>query len=337
MIVSIVANTAKAITNFAIISPPANGTITESTHTITLTVPYATGVTALTPTIAINGASVSPASGVAQNFTFPVTYTVTAANGSTQAYAVIVNVAPFATQTFYYTGAQQSWIVPASVTKIRITATGAAGGLGSGSTGLPGAGGQMVAELNVNAGDTYYIYAGGRGGNGGLGWNGGGIDGHLNTCTYAGGATDIRYSGSALTNRILVVGGGGGVGANGLNNGGFGAGTLNAPGGAGQTAASESTGGAGGTEASGGSGGNGDYGTYPANSGTLGNGASNNDYGGAGGGGYYGGGSGGSGFSGNHSGGGGGSSYLALGTYISGIDGYNNTTDGGVVIDNISP
>jgi hypothetical protein len=48
----------------------------------------------LTPTIAISGASVSPASGAAQDFTAPVIYTVTAADLTTKAYTVTVNVAP---------------------------------------------------------------------------------------------------------------------------------------------------------------------------------------------------------------------------------------------------
>ncbi len=49
-------------------------------------------VTSLTPTIAVSaGASVSPASGVAQDFTNPVTYTVTAQDGTTKDYAVSVS------------------------------------------------------------------------------------------------------------------------------------------------------------------------------------------------------------------------------------------------------
>ncbi len=59
---------------------------------ITLTVPYGTDPTSLTPTIVITGASVSPASGVPHNFTTPQTYTVTAADSSTQAYTVTVTV-----------------------------------------------------------------------------------------------------------------------------------------------------------------------------------------------------------------------------------------------------
>ncbi|HNX76020.1 MAG TPA: hypothetical protein PLM07_05825, partial [Candidatus Rifleibacterium sp.] len=58
-----------------------------------LTVPFGTSVTALTPTITHTGASIAPASEVAQNFTSPVTYTVTAADNSTQAYTVTVTKA----------------------------------------------------------------------------------------------------------------------------------------------------------------------------------------------------------------------------------------------------
>lgn len=84
---------AKAITSFNFTSPAVAGAINETTHTIALTVPFGTNVSALAPTIVHTGASISPASGVAQNFTSPVTYTVTAANGTTQAYVVTVSVA----------------------------------------------------------------------------------------------------------------------------------------------------------------------------------------------------------------------------------------------------
>jgi parallel beta-helix repeat protein len=93
--VTFAANTAKAITAFDFngLTPHVIGTVTESTHTVALTVPFGTAVTALVPTITITGASVNPASGVAQNFTSPVTYTVHAADASTQAYTVTVHVA----------------------------------------------------------------------------------------------------------------------------------------------------------------------------------------------------------------------------------------------------
>ncbi|MFA6270226.1 MAG: S8 family serine peptidase [Candidatus Paceibacterota bacterium] len=104
------ANPAKAITAFSFATPVATGVIDEITHTITLTVPFGTDVTALIPTIATStGSSVSPASGVVNNFTATSTYTVTAADGSTQAYAVAVTVAPAASHTIsgiikYYDG-----------------------------------------------------------------------------------------------------------------------------------------------------------------------------------------------------------------------------------------
>jgi hypothetical protein len=329
---------AAAITAFSIVSPPATGSIVGTS--IAVTVPFGTNV--LVAQFTTNGVSmrvgaVLQTSGVTSNdFSSPVTYTVTAADSSTTNYAVTVTVSPL---TFNYTGSQQNFTVPPGVTRIRMTLTGAAGGLGA--VAPAGAGGQMIAELSVAPSDTYFVFAGGRGGSGGTGWNGGGMDGHVDLGTRGGGATDIRHGGIALTSRILVAGGGGGVGANGGGScgGGYGAGTFNAVGGPGQTMPTESTGGAGGTQFAGGAGGTGNFGLSPANSGALALGASNGDYGGAGGGGYYGGGSGGSGFSGNHSGGGGGSSYLDTlsCTYVSGIDGFNSTTDGSVVVENVSP
>jgi len=88
--VTAAANPAKDITQFTILG--INGTI--GANTIALTMPYGTDVTSLTPTIIHEGASVSPLSGVAENFTNPVNYTVTAADASTKVYTVTVSVAP---------------------------------------------------------------------------------------------------------------------------------------------------------------------------------------------------------------------------------------------------
>ena len=82
----------KAITGFSFTSPAATGTVTDATHTIAITVPTGTNVTGLAPGIVHTGASVSPDSGVAKDFTSPVIYTVTAADGSTQAYTVTVTI-----------------------------------------------------------------------------------------------------------------------------------------------------------------------------------------------------------------------------------------------------
>lgn len=83
-------STAKAITSFT--TPQGNGVI-DGTN-ILISVPFATDVTALVPTIAISPyATVAPASGIPQDFTNPVSYTVTAEDLSTQEYIVTVDVA----------------------------------------------------------------------------------------------------------------------------------------------------------------------------------------------------------------------------------------------------
>jgi hypothetical protein len=98
--VTVAGNPAKAITAFSFASPPATGVISETLHAIALSVPYGTSLTALVATFTTTGASVAIAgtpqvSGVtANNFTNPVTYTVTAADGTSQAYVVTVTVAP---------------------------------------------------------------------------------------------------------------------------------------------------------------------------------------------------------------------------------------------------
>lgn len=88
----------KAIITFSFASPAAAGVIMEGAKTIAVTVPSGTAVTALVATFsASSGASVkvgaiAQVSGVtANNFTNPVTYTVTAADGSTVNYSVTVS------------------------------------------------------------------------------------------------------------------------------------------------------------------------------------------------------------------------------------------------------
>ena len=77
----------KRILSFAV----PNGTSRITGTQIEVTVPYGTDVTSLTPTIAVSErASVSPASGVTQDFSDPINYTVTAEDGSQQIYTVTV-------------------------------------------------------------------------------------------------------------------------------------------------------------------------------------------------------------------------------------------------------
>jgi hypothetical protein len=87
-----VGTSTKAISSFSFASPAATGVIDDSSHTVTIHVPHGTNVGSLTPTISDTGASISPASGVAQNFTNPVSYRVTAQDTTYQDYMVTVIV-----------------------------------------------------------------------------------------------------------------------------------------------------------------------------------------------------------------------------------------------------
>lgn len=79
---------------FVEFNPIVEGDIDTSLRTVRLRVPVATKVTALKPTITVSStASVNPNSLIAQNFTAPVTYFVTAADCTKRAYQVSVIVA----------------------------------------------------------------------------------------------------------------------------------------------------------------------------------------------------------------------------------------------------
>src|SRR5690606_11728518 len=91
---------AKEITSFAFtasdneaLEADIQGTINEDTNSIAVTVPYGTNSTALSPVVEVSqGATYDPEG--AQDFTEPVTYTITAQNGTTVTYEVTVTVAP---------------------------------------------------------------------------------------------------------------------------------------------------------------------------------------------------------------------------------------------------
>ena len=199
--------------------------------------------------------------------------------------------------TFNYTGAVQTWTVPPCVYTINVIVAGAKGGGANGGNGA-----RITANIAVTPGQILNIYCGGMGtsGNNSGGWNGGGT-GHASTNGNAnynswggGGASDIRIGGTALANRVIVAGAGGGRsggsspvcgGAANCNNGAPGCNTYG-------------QGGQGGTQVAGGAGGTPWAGTPPGGSpGTLGNGGQAGVWqtasGGGGGGGYYGGGGGG--------------------------------------------
>lgn len=185
---------------------------------------------------------------------------------------------------YSYTGDYEKFYVPA--TGIYTLETwGAQGGHRGNNNG--GKGAYSKADMYLVKGEVLYIYVGGSGSTltkDGLrkGYNGGGhtvgyysTGGVWNetTNTYGGGATDIRYGGTTLYNRVLVAGGGGSVGASG-NAGG--AGGVSAAAGCGTGGTAGSINAAGSYRAGFGYGGDGSFG--------------NSGYGGAGGGGWYGGG-----------------------------------------------
>ncbi len=237
-------------------------------------------------------------------------------NGSITVNDVLNNVAGGLDSTvFNYTGAQQTFTVPAGITSVTLKAWGASGGDGqiTGNIGVGGKGGLATGNLAVTPGQVLNIYVGGRGTPSTAnticcgGFNGGG-NALGQTSTNArgggGGASDVRVGGTALANRVLVAGGGGGgcwLGPSGIGTGGAGGGLTGVAGNA------NDYDGGGGTQSAGGANGcTTCCSNNPGLSGSLGQGGGivsgcTNTLGG-GGGGYYGGGAG------NNAGGG--SSYI---------------------------
>ena len=85
-------NNAKDITQFSI--PGQSGNAVIGTNTISLSMPFGTNLTNLVPDVIVSpNASVTPASGVARNFSTPQTYTVRAADGTTKQYSVNISIA----------------------------------------------------------------------------------------------------------------------------------------------------------------------------------------------------------------------------------------------------
>jgi hypothetical protein len=246
-------------------------------------------------------------------------------------------------KTFRYTGSEQRFTVPATVTEVHVVALGAAGGNNSSGSAVPSRGGRVSAVIPVTPGERLAIFVGGAGDFGGYNGGGpGGISAGTCGCTAAfagGGASDVREGGDTLSDRVIVAAGGGGAGgfSGGYGNqqlaGGPGGGLIGGTG-DGYGHGDYAGGGGGGTQKAGGSGGTGGNfyghkgepgvngalgvggaGGSAGDSGSYGGGAAG---GGGGGGGYYGGGGGGAGggyfleycYACQGGGGGGGSSYI---------------------------
>ncbi len=156
---------------------------------------------------------------------------------------------------FQFTGAEQCYAVPADVTELVVTATGAPGGAGpdAGPGARGGAGAQATGPLDVTPGATLYVEVGGVGSAGTLsaggagGFDGGGVGGGVAGAPNAGqtvggggggGTSDVRtvscgspcivLGSASLGSRLLVAAGGGGNGGAGGSGGA--AGSAGAPG-----------------------------------------------------------------------------------------------------------
>lgn len=112
------------------------------------------------------------------------------------------------TTVFSYTGAEQTWVVPAGVTSITVDAYGAQGG--ANWVNNDNFGGHVQADIPVTPGTTIYIYVGEQATGLNGGWNGGGIG--EGAGKGGGGASDIRIGGNTLNDRVIVAGAGGGAG-----------------------------------------------------------------------------------------------------------------------------
>jgi Glycine rich protein len=267
-------------------------------------------------------------------------------------------------KTFNYTGAEQTFTVPAGLRKLTVVAVGARGGANeySETQDSQALGGRVRAIIPVTPGEKLVVFVGGQGSQPAGGFNGGGNgagqQGSRQFSYGGGGASDVRQDGNTLNDRILVAGGGGGEQS--LNPrlgglGGKGGGRKGEAGTAGYNSGSNSEGGGGGggTQRRGGLGGDagrtnsGSYDGHPGSPGSLGvgggggvGGGNGSNYsignGGGGGAGYYGGGGGGGGgreIGTAGGGGGGGSSYIEPSAYeYRTWRGWKIDTDDGLVI-----
>ncbi|MGA8100009.1 MAG: hypothetical protein WB810_15245, partial [Candidatus Cybelea sp.] len=108
--------------------------------------------------------------------------------------AVAIEV-PAGLKRFHFTGTRQSFVVPAGVKKLTITAMGARGGGGTSGAAAGGRGGLVKATISVTPGEKLGIFVGGAdGGFNGGGRSGVGIEG-------GGDASDVRQGGDELTER----------------------------------------------------------------------------------------------------------------------------------------
>src|SRR5690606_31966668 len=127
-------------------------------------------------------------------------------------------------QTYTYTGSVQTVTLPAGNYEIEMWGANGGGTTGANANAnvpkLGGIGGYAKGNMTLTTSTSVNIYVGGKGATEALnvagGFNGGGNSGGgtgvSGVCGSGGGASDIRIGGNALTNRIIVAGGGGAAG-----------------------------------------------------------------------------------------------------------------------------
>lgn len=125
------------------------------------------------------------------------------------------------TNTYTFTGGNQTFTIPCGVDTVNIQAWGAEGGDGAvGGNNVAGGqgnwGGFAMGDLLVSPGEVLNIFVGSQGATPAGGFNGGGAGGTQNA-GGGGGASDVRLNGTAESDRVITAGGGGGGGRGGCD------------------------------------------------------------------------------------------------------------------------
>jgi uncharacterized protein (TIGR02145 family) len=185
--------------------------------------------------VSVNGVAAVPSVPTADDYTYVASISITAItpNHGLEAGGTSVTIsganfgaseptASTTVQEFGTCGASQQVTLPAGT--YRLEAWGAQGGYRTSSPNNPnngGKGGYSAGDIVLTQAQTVQVNVGCSGNNGG--WNGGGA---RTGAPYpgGGGGTDIRIGGTALTDRIVVAGGGGSEGGDDGSYGGYGGG-----------------------------------------------------------------------------------------------------------------
>lgn len=138
-------------------------------------------------------------------------YTIPRLKGDTTLYvAAVSDTSSPQIFNFNFTGSVQTWTVPAGVTEIEVEMAGAQGGSNTNSQG--GYGAIIKGKMAVTPGQVLNLYVGQQPTSYTAAWPNGGSGGTSGSWGRAGGgSTDIRIGGTALTNRVMVAGAGGGA------------------------------------------------------------------------------------------------------------------------------